>query len=85
MAAALGVPLYTCGGGTIPLISVWLQEGMTVGSAIAFMIAGAATKITNLGAVKIVLGARNFMFYVAYAIIFATVAGLVVNWYWPNL
>lgn len=43
MAAALGVPLYTCGGGTIPLISTWLAEGMSKGSAMAFMIAGPAT------------------------------------------
>lgn len=31
MAAALGVPLYTCGGGTIPLLSAWLGEAMELG------------------------------------------------------
>ncbi|MBQ6371848.1 MAG: permease, partial [Oscillospiraceae bacterium] len=36
MAAAIGVPLYACGGGTIPLLQEWLREGMSMGSAAAF-------------------------------------------------
>jgi len=56
MAATIGVPLYACGGGTIPLLQAWLSDGMSIGSAAAFMLTGPSTKITNLGAVKIVLG-----------------------------
>lgn len=59
MAATIGVPLYACGGGTIPLLQGWLLDGMSMGSAAAFMITGPATKITNMGAVKIVLGIRR--------------------------
>ena len=33
MAATIGVPLYACGGGTIPLLQAWLMDGMSVGSA----------------------------------------------------
>lgn len=82
MAAALGVPLYTCGGGTIPLIFTWLNEGMSPGSAIAFMIAGPATKITNLGAVKSVLGRRNFVFYLLFSILFSVFMGVGTDWIW---
>lgn len=79
MAATIGVPLYACGGGTIPLLQAWLMEGMSAGSAAAFMITGPATKITNLGAVKIVLGAKRFTLYLAFIILFALVSGWVVN------
>ncbi len=79
MAAALGVPLYTCGGGTIPLLSAWLGEGMSWGNAIAFMIAGPATKLTNLGAVKIVLGGRNFLYYILFSMLLAAALGLAVD------
>ncbi len=79
MAATVGVPLYACGGGTIPLLQAWLSDGMSMGSAAAFMITGPATKITNLGALKIVLGAKNFIFYLAYIMVSASAAGLVVN------
>lgn len=79
MAATIGVPLYACGGGTIPLLQAWLHNGMSMGSAAAFMITGPATKITNLGALKIVLGIRRFILYIAFAMLFALFTGLIVN------
>ena len=79
MAATIGVPLYACGGGTIPLLQAWLMDGMRMGRAAAFMITGPATKITNLGALKIVLGIRNFAIYLIYVMIFAFVTGMAVN------
>lgn len=79
MAATIGVPLYACGGGTIPLLQAWLMDGMSMGSAAAFMITGPSTKITNLGALKIVLGIKNFVIYIAFVMIFSFATGLVVN------
>lgn len=79
LAATIGVPLYACGGGTIPLLQQWLAIGMSMGSAAAFMVTGPATKITNLGALKIVLGLRRFCLYLAFAMAFAFVSGLLVN------
>ena len=79
MAATVGVPLYACGGGTIPLLIQWLGDGMSLGSAAAFMITGPATKITNLGAVKIVLGMKRFLLYLAFVMAFSLVTGVIVN------
>ena len=79
MAATIGVPLYACGGGTIPLLQQWLWDGMSVGSAASFMLTGPATKITNLGALKIVLGIRRFVLYIAFVMLFSLFAGLSVN------
>lgn len=79
MAATIGVPLYACGGGTIPLLQAWLMDGMSLGSAAAFMITGPATKITNLGAVKIVLGMKRFILYLLFVMVFSFVTGLAVN------
>ena len=79
MAATIGVPLYACGGGTIPLLIQWLSDGMSMGSAAAFMVTGPATKITNLGALKIVLGIRRFLVYIAFTVVFAVATGIVVN------
>lgn len=79
MAATIGVPLYACGGGTIPLLQQWLWNGMSMGSAAAFMITGPATKITNLGALKIVLGIKRFALYLAFVIAFSLLTGLFVD------
>ena len=75
----MGVPLYACGGGTIPLLQAWLMDGMSMGSAAAFMITGPSTKITNLGALKIVLGLKNFVLYIGFVMAFSFLTGLVVN------
>ncbi len=79
MAATIGVPLYACGGGTIPLIREWLYSGMSMGSAAAFMLTGPSTKITNLGALKIVLGVKRFLLYLAFVMLFSFATGMVVN------
>lgn len=79
MASTIGVPLYVCGGGTIPIIKSWLANGMSLGSAAAFMITGPATKITNLGALKAVLGAKHFALYWLFIILFSIIAGVAVN------
>ncbi|MDR0682268.1 MAG: permease, partial [Dysgonamonadaceae bacterium] len=80
MAATIGVPLYVCGGGTIPLLQAWLMNGMTMGSAASFMITGPASKITNLGALKIVLGIKHFAFYWLFVIAFALLSGLALDY-----
>ncbi len=79
MAATIGVPLYACGGGTIPLLQQWLWDGMSVGSAASFMLTGPSTKITNLSALKIVLGIKRFLLYLAYVMVFSIITGLIVN------
>ncbi len=79
MAATIGVPLYACGGGTIPLLRQWLSNGMSMGSGTAFMITGPATKITNLGALKIVLGFKHFALYLAFVMVYALLSGFAVN------
>ena len=79
MAATIGVPLYACGGGTIPLLQGWLAEGMSLGSASAFMITGPATKITNLGALKIATGWKRFALYIAFVLTASFLSGIAVN------
>lgn len=79
MAATIGVPLYACGGGTIPLLQQWLREGLSMGSAAAFMITGPATKITNLGALKIAMEWKRSALYILFVMTYSFVCGIVVN------
>ena len=78
-ATVLSVPLYICGAGTIPLIRAWLAAGMGAGDALTFMLAGPATKINNLSAVKMILGFKNFLLYLAFVIGFAVLSGLIIG------
>lgn len=80
LAASLGVPLYVCGGGTIPILKGWLENGMGPGAVIAFLITGPATKLTNLSAVKIILGIRNLSLFIVFNLVFAIISGTLIDW-----
>ena len=60
-------------------IAPYWALGIVLGSAAAFMITGPATKITNLGAMKIVLGWKRFLLYIMYVILFSWIIGMIVN------
>ncbi|MCL2374464.1 MAG: permease, partial [Treponema sp.] len=79
MALSIGVPLFFCGGATIPLLMMWMASGMSFGTAVIFMITGQAMKIINLGALKIVLGARHFFLYLLFIVTFALLSGIIVD------
>ncbi|MBI1390957.1 MAG: hypothetical protein GC154_21205 [bacterium] len=73
--AVLGVPLYACGGGTIPLIDVLMNKGMSPGAALAFFISGPATKPPILMTMKLTLGTALTVAYVILNIVWAILAG----------
>lgn len=50
-----------------------------MGSAASFMLTGPATKITNLRALKIVLGFRRFLLYLLFVMVFSLMSGIIVN------
>ena len=78
-ATTISIPLYVCGGGTIPLIRAWMHAGMSSGEVMAFMLSGPALKINNISAIKMILGTKNFLFYLIYCILFATLSGWIIN------
>ena len=78
-AVALGVPLYACGGGTIPVIDSMMQMGMTRGAALAFFISGPATKFSTLSVFGTVFGSRLLGLYLAVML----VGALIWGWFYP--
>ncbi len=77
LGALLGVPLYVCGGGTIPLINSMLMNGMSAGAAIAFFLVGPATRVTPLMALAAVIRPRFIAFYIGLLILFAVFSGIL--------
>ena len=65
LGAVLGVPLYVCGGGTIPLIQSMMTAGMSTGAALAFFLVGPATRVTPLMALATLIRPRFiFSFFI---------------------
>jgi hypothetical protein len=79
LAGILGVPFYACGGGAAPVIAGLLAQGMSTGAALAFFLAGPATRLTSLAALGTLLNRRALVVYVAYVVVGAALAGTVLN------
>jgi len=79
IAGVLGVPFYACGGGAVPVIAGLLDQGMSPGAALAFFLAGPATRVTALAALGTLLNRRALIAYVAYVVAGAALAGTILN------
>ncbi|MBN2329295.1 MAG: permease [Candidatus Omnitrophica bacterium] len=71
----LGIPLYACGGGTIPLIQILMNLGMSPGAALAFFLVGPATKIPTLAAMQLTMGTNVTIAFCASSFAWSILAG----------
>jgi len=78
-ATGAGIPLYVCGGAAIPVVQELHYLGMSKGAVMAFFIAGPATKISTLVALKAVFRTPFFLIYVTITITGALVIGYLCN------
>ena len=65
VAVALGVPLYSCGGAALPAVESMMRLGMSPNAALAFFVAGPATKLSTLAVLAGVFGRRVLALYLA--------------------
>ena len=63
-------------GGIIPLVQALLEQGMAPGAALAFLLAGPATRVTALMALATILRPAFVAAYVALLIAFSVVVGV---------
>lgn len=79
IGALLGVPLYACGGGAVPLVDSLMSMGMSKGAALSFFIVGPATRITPLMALAAVLRPLFIIVYIIVLIVYAVTVGIMYN------
>lgn len=75
LAVALGIPLYACGGGSVPIIEVLMRMGMSPGAALAFFLAGPATKFSTIITLNAVLKRQVMVLYLIIMLGGATLLG----------
>ncbi|MDD2392598.1 MAG: permease [Eubacteriales bacterium] len=78
VAALAGIPLYACGGGAIPVIRLMMAQGMTEGTALAFMTVGQGTRLSPLMALASFMKPLFLVGYTIALIVFTTIFGLVL-------
>ena len=79
IAAILGVPVYVCGGGAIPLVNSLLIKGLNPGAALAFLTVGQTVRITPLFALAALVRKKYILIYVVTVLLFAVLIGLIYS------
>jgi uncharacterized membrane protein YraQ (UPF0718 family)/copper chaperone CopZ len=62
---AVGLPLYVCASGSIPLAAAFIALGISPGAALIFLIVGPATNAATFTVVLEMLGKRVLIIYLA--------------------
>ncbi|MGB0505786.1 MAG: permease [Pikeienuella sp.] len=76
LAAVVGAPAYLNGYAAAPLAAGFIEQGMSPGAAMAFLLAGGVTCIPAAVAVWSLVKPRIFGAYIGFALIGSVVAGL---------
>jgi len=63
VAVLIGIPLYVCATGSIPIAAAMMLKGFSPGAALAFLIAGPATNAVAVTTVRKILGTRYLIIY----------------------
>jgi len=79
VATVVGVPAYLNGYAALPLVGQLVEQGMTPGAGMAFLIAGGVTSVPAAIAVWALVRWPVFVAYVAFALTGAAAAGLALG------
>ncbi len=79
-AVFVGAPAYIDGYAALPLTRGLIENGMSEGAAMAFLISGGVVSIWGAMAIAPVLKLKPFLLYVALAVLGSLAAGYVFEW-----
>jgi copper chaperone CopZ len=75
----VGIPLYVCATGSVPLAAGFIHAGVSPGAALAFLIAGPATNAATVTTLVRILGRRTTAIYLATVAVSALGGGLILD------
>ena len=75
----IGIPIYVCATGSIPLAAALIAKGMSPGAGLVFLIAGPATNTVNLTVLIKEFGKRAVFIYLASISVVSLVFGYLLN------
>lgn len=80
LAATLGLPFYINSEASLPLVRAMIENGMSQGAALAFMISGAGTSLGAITGALTIARWRIVALVVGVLWIGAILSGLAFNW-----
>ncbi len=65
----ISLPLYVCATASVPIAAAMVANGMPVGAALVFLMAGPATNVATIGAIYRAFGSRQLAVYLGVLIV----------------
>ena len=81
----IGIPLYICSTGSIPVATSFLIVGVNPGAVFAFLIVGPATNTATLTFVGGKFGRKTLFIYLFSILTVALTSGLLIDMIFPEL
>ncbi|MCD4817590.1 MAG: SO_0444 family Cu/Zn efflux transporter [Candidatus Cloacimonetes bacterium] len=75
----VGIPLYVCATGSIPIAVSLIAKGISPGAAFAFLVAGPATNAATITLIGNAMGKKMVAIYLSVIAIFSILGGLLLN------
>lgn len=80
----IGIPLYVCATGSIPIALSLITKGISPGAALVFLITGPATNSATILFVLKRLGKKTLLVYLISILIISIVSGFVLDLFFNN-
>jgi hypothetical protein len=75
----VGLPLYVCATGSIPIAASLILKGMSPGAGLVFLVAGPATNTVTISTVWKTMGKRSLVLYLTAIVITALFLGFLMD------
>lgn len=83
VALSIALPLYVCATASVPIAAALIAQGMPTGAALVFLMAGPATNLATIGAVKRAFGGSVLGVYLATVILGSVGLAYVYDAFFP--
>jgi len=81
----VGIPMYICSTGSIPIAAALMLKGMSPGAALVFLLAGPATNAVTITIVSRELGKKAAAVYVISIAVMSVLMGISLDGIWQYL
>lgn len=75
----IGIPLYVCSSGSVPIALAFIKAGISPGAALIFLITGPATNAATLTTLWKIIGKKQLIVFLFTLALCALAAGFIIN------
>ncbi|OFZ80580.1 MAG: hypothetical protein A2583_10315 [Bdellovibrionales bacterium RIFOXYD1_FULL_53_11] len=76
---AIGIPMYVCSTGSIPIAAALMAKGLSPGAALVFLIAGPATNTATIAFIAGKYGKKTLAIYLGTIAVIAIVSAILLD------